>query len=64
MASCERRLWGHFRRFMDLAATRPSLLVDCVRVVELQVRRAFICVPCARVLVCFCVRARAAPHPT
>jgi hypothetical protein len=36
MAAFERRLWSHLRRFMDLAASRPSLLVDCARVVELQ----------------------------
>ena len=37
MAAFEEQLWGHFDNFMDLGQDNPTLLVDCLRIVELQV---------------------------
>ncbi|KAI8463893.1 MAG: component of the exocyst complex [Monoraphidium minutum] len=36
LAGFEARLWGHVRRYRELARSNPRLLVDCARVVEIQ----------------------------
>ena len=38
MAMFEERLWGHLDSFMELGQDNPTVLVDCLRIVELQVR--------------------------
>lgn len=37
MTTFERRLWSHIRNYHDLAVNDPKLLVDCVRIIEIQV---------------------------
>lgn len=37
MAIFEEKLWGHFDNFMELGQDSPTVLVDCLRIVELQV---------------------------
>ncbi|KAI8473445.1 MAG: hypothetical protein J3K34DRAFT_410769 [Monoraphidium minutum] len=36
LAGFEARLWGHVRRYRELARSNPRLLVDCARVVEFR----------------------------
>eukprot|EP00877_Chromochloris_zofingiensis_P004011 jgi/Chrzof1/13610/Cz08g04030.t1 len=36
MTTFERRLWSHIRNYHDLAVNDPKLLVDCVRIIEIQ----------------------------
>ena len=37
MADFEALLWGHLENYEELAQENPTLLVDCLRVIELQV---------------------------
>ena len=55
MTKFESLLWSQLKNYEGLAQHQPTLLVDCLRVVELQVR-VCACVPvCARVRVYVCV---------
>ena len=43
MEAFEAQLWGHLDNFMELGQDSPTLLVDCLRIVELQVGRLSQC---------------------
>lgn len=37
MVAFEEQLWSHLDNFLELSGSNPTLLVDCLRVIELQV---------------------------
>jgi hypothetical protein len=37
MQTFEDQFWDHLDNFMELSQENPTLLVDCLRIVELQV---------------------------
>lgn len=37
MVAFEKQLWSHLDNFLELSGSNPTLLVDCLRVIELQV---------------------------